>query len=335
LIDVGSITSENCTEDDWVKVSEEIGNACLNYGFFYIKNHGVAANLISDMFKMCTNFFNEPEEEKNKILMKYAGKDFRGYFKLGGELTSNRPDWKEGLYFGAEVPPDHEDASKPMHGPNLWHPKYPEMQKLIIEYMDRCTALGHVLMEAVARSLQLPPKFFFEKYTKNPFIPFRIFYYPKDETGKHEDDQSERWGVGQHTDYGVLTLVAQDEVGGLQVRNKSNDGWIEATPIKDTFVVNIGECLDIWTGGKYKATVHRVKNIANISRLSAPFFFDPSFDCIIEPPQVETDSSSPWTKPFKYGSYIHNKVLRNFPELAKQLNADVFSEHQIILDSDK
>jgi len=230
------------------------------------------------------------------------------------------------LYFGDEISPESELASKALHGQNLCHPKYPELNSLVIEYMHSMTALAQILIKTIARSLHLPPNYF-AKYTTNAFTPIRMFYYPKDDSGIHQDE-TERWGVGEHTDFGIITLLAQDDVGGLQVRCKVDNSWIEAPPIKDAFGVNIGNMLDIWTEGKYQATLHRVKNITSVNRLSIPYFFDPCFDALIEPPQNKPDSqlrpdfqsTSPWSKPFLFGSYIYNKVQRNFPELTRQAN---------------
>jgi len=187
-----------------------------------------------------------------------------------------------------------------------------------MSYMDALTHLGHQLMELVGRSLNLGENYFREKYTNEPFTPFRLFYYPPDEMGLH-DDNTIRWGVGEHTDYGVLTLLAQDNIGGLQIKLKDGT-WIDAPPIQDSFVVNIGDMLSIWTNGLYKATPHRVKNESKRGRLSAPFFFDPCFDCIIEPVvtgenELFVKKDSPWSKPFKYGDYYHYKMKNNFPDL--------------------
>jgi len=304
-------------ENEWDRVSQQVGDACTRYGFFYVVNHGVPEQLIHDLFSLGHKFFQQPTEEKNKIAMKHAGKAFRGYFVLGGELTSKKPDWKEGLYFGAELPPTHADATKPMHGQNLWPENMPPLKDTVLQYMEKLSILGFTIMEAIGRSLGYPPDFFRDKFSSDPFTPFRLFYYPADKSGLHEDG-TQRWGVGRHTDYGVLTILAQDEVGGLEVQD-INGTWIQAPPIKGSFIVNIGDMLEIWVGGKYKSTPHRVKNTSSINRLSAPFFFDPCFDCVIQPtPKENATENQPWSKPFPYGDYIHNKVLNNFPELAEQ-----------------
>jgi len=298
----------------------------MKIGFFYMINHAIPQTLVDDLFKYGHKFFELPVAEKRKILMKYAGKAFRGYFDLGGELTAKKPDWKEGLYFGAELAADHPDvlAGKPMHGANLWPEEVPELKDIVLEYMKRQTILGHLIMEGLARSFGHDVDYFREKYTTSPFTPFRLFYYPVDESGLHESDGTERWGVGRHTDYGVLTILAQDDTGGLQVETRDGK-WIDAPPIDGSFIVNIGDMFQIWTGGLYKATPHRAKNTTLRNRLSAPFFFDPGFESIITPlGNGQFASDSPWNKPFRYGDYIHNKVLRNFPDLAVQTGASMY-----------
>jgi len=313
IIDLSLLKKEGGIE----QLTIEVGDACRDIGFFYVINHGIEKDLINELFKTGHEFFEKPVEDKQKISMNLGGNAYRGYFILHGELTSKKPDHKEGIYFGSELPDDHPMVIEkvPLHGKNLWPDDH--MKEIVLEYMNALTELGHQLMEFVGRSLNLDPNFFREKYTSEPFIPFRLFYYPPDVEGVH-DDNTVRWGVGEHTDYGVLTLLAQDDIGGLQIKLKDGE-WIEAPPIEDSFVVNIGDMLSIWTNGLYKATPHRVKNESRRGRLSAPFFFDPCFNCIIEPVSTENElfvkKDSPWSKPFKYGDYYHMKMKNNFPDL--------------------
>jgi isopenicillin N synthase-like dioxygenase len=149
---------------------------------------------------------------------------------------------------------------------------------------------------------------------------FRIFNYPPDLLNSEQ-----RWGVGEHTDYGLLTILKQDNSGGLQVKSKS--GWIDAPPISGSFVCNIGDMLELMTGGLYKSTPHRVKNISNRNRLSFPFFFDPNFDVEVKPIKlgsvVNNDYEERWDKANvhdfhgTYGDYVLSKVSKVFPELRR------------------
>ena len=209
-----------------------------------------------------------------------------------------------------------------MHGQNLFPEKPEVLRETVLQYIDEVTQVGQVVMKAVALSLNLDADYFYLRYTKDPLILFRIFHYP------HHTASEELWGVGEHTDYGLLTILKQDAVGGLQV--KSRGEWIEAPPIENTFICNIGDMLDRMTGGLYRSTPHRVLNKSGKSRLSFPLFFDPGFDTIpkkienIEQP-AEDDSAERWDKAnvhsFEgtYGDYILNKVSKVFPELKRDV----------------
>jgi isopenicillin N synthase-like dioxygenase len=229
---------------------------------------------------------------------------------------------KEGIYFGAELGDDHPmaRAGVPMHGPNLFPSNIPGFRETALEYMAAMTELGHALMRGIALSLGLDESYFAEHYTGDPLILFRIFNYPaqSDATG---------WGVGEHTDYGLLTILKQDESGGLQVKSQSR--WIEAHPIPGSFVCNIGDMLDRLTGGLYRSTPHRVRNVSVRDRLSFPFFFDPNFNAEVEPLPLSAtsidDRDERWDQAsvhkFRgtYGDYLLGKVAKVFPQLRREV----------------
>ena len=180
--------------------------------------------------------------------------------------------WKEGLYLGTELPDEHPrvKAGVPLHGANLIPDDdvLPDFRRTVLEYIDQVTRLGHRVLEAIAGSLGLAPDYFARRYTgytADPLILFRIFLYPSRPVPA---DVGALYGVGEHTDYGLLTLLRQDTVGGLPVKTAS--GWIEA-PVPASFVCNIGDMLDRMTGGLYKSTPHRVRiNTSGRDRLSFP-----------------------------------------------------------------
>ena len=321
LIDISPLETDS---EATLQVSKEIGQACRTHGFFYIQGHGVDESMQQEVEEVSRQFFALPEEEKQAIRMELGGKAWRGFFSVGEELTSGKPDVKEGIYFGQEL-----DTSDPrvqngllLHGANLFPAALPHMRSVVLAYMDAITRVGHTLMKGIALSLGLPPSYFEQNYTGDPLTLFRIFHYP---ATTHPENQSDRWGVGEHTDYGVLTILKQDQTGGLQV--KSQDSWIEAPPIPDTFVCNIGDMLDRMTRGLYRSTPHRVKNVSNQSRYSYPFFFDPNFDAEIHPIDTEEirsfqgGNSKRWddmnldTLKGTYGDYILSKVAKVFPDL--------------------
>ncbi len=324
IIDISPLLEEKTDKTATGKIAQQINTACREHGFFYISGHGVSQVLQEKIERLSHEFFKLPEEEKLKISMQFGGKAWRGFFPVGNELTSGKPDIKEGIYFGTEL--EQNDARVvariPLHGQNLFPEKPEELRETVLQYMDEVTKLGHVVIKAIALSLNLDADYFYSRYTKDPLILFRIFHYP------HHAANDDVWGVGEHTDYGLLTILRQDTVGGLQV--KSRGQWIEAPPIENTFICNIGDMLDRMTGGLYRSTPHRVLNKSGKSRLSFPLFFDPGFDTIPKRIEnvsrsIEDDSAERWDKAnvhsFEgtYGDYILTKVSKVFPELKRDM----------------
>jgi len=312
-------------------VAAQLARACRNTGFFYVTNHGVPAEVEAAVEAASREFFTLPVEEKMAIEMARGGRAWRGYFPVGGELTSGRPDIKEGLYFGTELPASHPAAvaGTPIHGANLW-PAAPEsLRPAVTAYMAAATEVGHAVMAAIARSLGLPDTYFADRYTADPLILFRVFNYPDDAAGIAAAAAAgqERWGVGAHTDYGVLTVLRQDDSGGLQVQNRAGE-WVDAPPIPGTFVCNIGDMLDRMTRGVYRSNLHRVRNTAGRDRISFPLFFDPAFTSRPAPIEgmdaiaaFEDDGAARWdgasvhTFDGTYGDYLLAKVGKVFPDL--------------------
>jgi isopenicillin N synthase-like dioxygenase len=300
-----------------------IGRACRECGFFYVTGHGVDPALETRLFEQARRFFALPLEAKATIRMERGGAAWRGWFPVGAELTAGRPDWKEGIYFGAELSSDHPRvrAGTPLHGPNLF-PDLPGFRETVLDWMAAMTQLGHALMRGLALSLELPSSWFADRYTADPLVLFRIFDYPSIPASDPEG-----WSVGEHTDYGVLTILLQDDAGGLQV--KVRDAWIDAPPIAGAFVCNLGDMLDRMTGGLYRSTPHRVRNAAMRDRLSFPFFFDPAWDAAVRPiPGCEAaldDRDARWDRASvhdwsgTYGEYLLAKVSKVFPELGRDV----------------
>jgi isopenicillin N synthase-like dioxygenase len=305
------------------KAAKEIEAACRASGFFYVTGHGVTDRILQDIDAAARRFFALPEETKQCIAMAKGGRAWRGFFPLGDELTSGRPDGKEGIYFGTELPRDHPrvEAGWPLHGANLWPAEVPELRPAVEAYMAATIRAAHHLLEGVALSLGLEADYFEAHYTAEPTVLFRIFHYPPTPPS---NDREENWGVGEHTDYGLLTLLAQDAHGGLQV--KTPQGWIAAPPIPGTLVCNIGDMLDRLTGGWYLSTPHRVRNDSGRERLSFPLFLDPDFAAEMVPLPAEAAKGKGTSVPRwdnadlqaftgTYGDYLLSKVSKVFPEL--------------------
>jgi isopenicillin N synthase-like dioxygenase len=324
IVDVAPLLSGSDPE----RVAVELGRACRASGFFYVSGHGVSEELQQRLDRSARDFFALPMERKMELRMALGGRAWRGYFPLGAELTSGKPDQKEGIYFGTELAEDHPAvaAGTPLHGRNLFPAELPELREAVLRYLDALTELGQSLMAGIALSLGLPASYFRDGLTRNPLVLFRIFHYPS----VSPSETSAPWGVGEHTDYGLLTILRQDQIGGLQV--KTPNGWTSAPPIPGTFVCNIGDMLDRMTGGLYRSTPHRVLNTSGRARLSFPLFFDPGFDAEVRPidasAAIRDDREERWDRASvhewrgTYGDYLLAKVSKVFPELRRQALPD-------------
>lgn len=311
-----------------------IDRACRSSGFFLITGHGVDLGHLGELDALARAFFALPAAEKAAVAMAHGGIAWRGWFPEGGELTAGRPDHKEGLYFGAELPADHPKvmAGTPLHGANLFPERPAELGPAVLRWIDEMTALGHRLARLVGLGLGLAPDWFHQHLTADPTVLFRIFRYPARPPG---DDG---WGVAEHTDYGLLTILAHDGTPGLQVHTGGR--WLDVPAVPGSFVVNLGDMLERMTAGRYRSTPHRVRHRGDgRDRLSFPFFFDPSWDAEIQPipPATFAASDGPgaagsaaaerarwdgasvheWTG--TYGDYLTAKVARVFPALGDEV----------------
>ena len=307
------------------RIGAALDRACCEFGFFYITGHGVSPALSARLMSLAREFFKSPLEQKMAIAMANGGRAWRGYFPVDGELTSGRPDRKEGIYFGTELGPDDARvrAGLPLHGANLF-PALPGFRDTLLAYIDEVTAVGQLLLSGIAVGLGLPEDYFLERYTRDPTVLFRIFNYPPSTSDANENEL----GVGEHTDYGLLTLLRQDNIAGLQIWHQ--DRWLPAPPVPDSFVCNVGDMLERLTVGRYVSALHRVRNISPQDRISMPLFLDPSFDAVLEPINVlapdptaagrrrhgrRWDGTDLASVSGTYGDYLLNKVSKVFPQL--------------------
>lgn len=304
------------------RTAEEIGAASASYGFFYAEGHGIADALLERLEAASHRFFALPEAEKAEIAMAHGGTAWRGWFPLGGELTSGRPDRKEGLYLGEELGDTDVRvvAGWPLHGANLWPTRLPELRPAVEEYLAVSVAAAEALMRGMALALGLSADHFVNGLTRRPTLLFRIFHYPP---GGEADDL----GVGEHSDYGLLTLLGQDRHGGLEVR-AADGSWIAVPPRDHALVVNIGDMFERLTRGRFRSAPHRVINASGRERLSWPLFYDPDFAASVDPLPIPAttrllprwDGADVHAAGGTYGDYLIGKVGRVFPDLAgKQL----------------
>ena len=302
---------------------QRIDQACRDIGFFAVPLPEHLRASRDQVIEVARAFFARPDDEKASVAMPVAGSAWRGWFPLGGELTSGVPDRKEGYYFGAELPPD----PRPMHGPNLWPADPATMAPLVTAWMTSMEALGQQVLRLMAVGLGRSPHFFATGLTAEPTPLFRIFRYPP-----HPSGDTTTWGVAEHTDYGLLTLLATDGTPGLEV--KSRGEWFAAPADADLVICNLGDMLDRLTGGRYRSNPHRVRNHDGHDRYSLPFFLDPGWDASIEPLEFDDDWQQPadaaerWDRANlsdvngTYGEWLGAKVAKVFPDLARDVRRD-------------
>lgn len=288
-------------------VAEKIGKACEEVGFFYVKNHGVPAELVARMYAATKQFFDLPLEVKQRLHVAESGPTLRGYIPPYGENADpkNTRDLKEVFDYGV-----HEEEVSPFFGPNPMPSGLPGFKETCEDYHDAMMGLARQLVSAFALSLGLT-KDYFERLQQKPITIQRLLHYPSQELGASQDEI----GIGAHTDYGFLTILSQDAVGGLQVQNKDGE-WVSAPPVEGTFIINIGDLVQAMTNGRYSSTLHRVVNTSGVARYSIPFFIDLDFDAAVETVPTCVDAEHPAQKaPFTCGEYKYGRFVDVYPHL--------------------
>ncbi len=307
--------------DDLRRTAHEIG-------FFYIGGHGINPGLISEMLALARRFFDLPADDKLAIEM-INSPHFRGYTRVGMEVTRGQRDWREQIDIGAEraaLPPDDSrPAYTRLQGPNQWPAALPQLRETVLRYQAEVIALAIRLIKAFALALGQPEDVFEQIYTPAPHQLMKIIRYPGRDTT--ESDQ----GVGAHKDSGILTVLLQDVQSGLEVEH--DGAWIGAPPIPGTFVVNIGEVLELASDGYLRGTLHRVVTPpAGTDRISVPFFFAARLDATVPlldlPPALEAGrrrlTRDPMNPLFRNVGQNHLKSrLRSHPDVAQKYHADL------------
>lgn len=306
VIDVSGAISGN----DIQGVAHAIHAAATDHGFFYICGHGIDPALMEQAFAVSKAFFDLPETDKNKVSVDTHQRGWmaQGMSRLQGSKTH---DLKEVFFWGTETTADDPDviAGKPLCAVNQWPEDFPRLHADLTPYYDAVCHASRQIMAAVAVSLDQPADFFDAAYAK-PLARGQLVYYP---ASTEADEAEERFGVAPHTDFGVLTVLLQDNSGGLQVRAKSGD-WIEAPPITGTLVCNIGDLLARWSNNRFASTVHRVINRSKGARYSIPVFFDPHTDTIVDPIDLGASKANSEFPPVRAGEHIANRNSKNFSQ---------------------
>ena len=289
------------------RVAAELGHACREVGFFYVRNHGVPAALVSDMFACSGAFFAAPRAVKDELSITRSPHN-RGYVGIATEsLNRVQADLKEAFNIGLDLPASDPEviAGKPFRGVNLW-PQVPGFRDTATGYFNALWRLGLDLHLAIASDLALPTDFFADKFDR-PMATLRLLHYPA-----REASQDDHPGAGEHTDYGSLTILLNDDVGGLEVRRRDG-AWIKAPPIPGAFICNIGDCLMRWSNDIYVSTPHRVTSPSGRDRYSIAFFFDPNPDTLIEClPGCTVPGQEPKYAPILAADYLRQQLVATY-----------------------
>ncbi|XP_052205131.1 probable 2-oxoglutarate-dependent dioxygenase At3g50210 isoform X2 [Diospyros lotus] len=297
-----------------LEVVRQLDRACREAGFFYVKGHGVPDSIIKEVRDVTHRFFSLPYEEKLNIkISPEAG--YRGYQRVGENITKGVPDMHEAIDCYREVNAGMYGAlGKPLEGQNQWPINPPSMKQLMDEYISLCTDLSRKIMRGIALALGAPADGFEGEIAGDPFWVLRIIGYPGASHANGQDKPENDIGCGAHTDYGLLTLVNQDDdITALQVRNLCGE-WILAPPIPGTFVCNIGDMLKILSNGLYESTLHRVINFSPNYRVCVAYFYETNFEAAAEPLDACVKRTG-GTKKFEraiYGEHLVSKVQTNF-----------------------
>ena len=294
------------------QAAQALRAAATDSGFFYVRNHGVPPELVARQFALAERLLTLPVATRAALSIRNSPTS-RGFEALGAQTldASARPDLKESFYCGMAYPDDHPyvRAGYQTYGHNQWPTEVPEAPALCEAYIQAMLALSRRLMQLLALSLALPEDYF-DATSESPMLTLRMLRYPP-----HPADADERtFGAGAHTDWGALTILAQDSHGGLQVQTPAGD-WIEATPMEGTFVVNLGDMIPRWTNGLYHSNPHRVRNhrSSGAPRYAIPFFYEPDYLARIEPvPGTVAPGETPRFAPCTAGEHLREMYQKTY-----------------------
>jgi isopenicillin N synthase-like dioxygenase len=326
----------------------ELRAAAHDVGFFYVTGHGVDVRLLSDVMDITAKFFALPEADKLAIEM-VNSPHFRGYNRVASELTRDQPDWREQIDIGAEHQALPRDANTPtwarLRGPNQWPAALPELRPVVIRWQTAAMQVLIRILRAFALALGQPIDALELLYADDPHHLTKLIRYPGQNAQPDADGaRAERvgtervgaqgvggQGVGAHKDSDMITLLLQDDQGGLQV--ETSHGWVDVPPRAGTFVVNIGEILELASDGYLRATMHRVVSPpSGTQRLSAAFFLGARLDATVSvlklPPALATRARGPEQDPRnplirEVGLNYLKGRLRSHPDVARRHYADL------------
>ncbi len=313
---------------------DELCAVCHETGFFALSGHGVDPALSRSLHEQARRFFALPEADRLAIA-NVNSPQFRGYTPVSHEYTGGRADRRDELDVGWELPAPVLHPDDPpwlrLRGPNLWPATQPELRPVVTDWMIEMERVGRTLLRAVARALGQPADRFAPLVSPHPEVLVKVIRYPGRPADALDDDQ----GVGEHRDSGLLSFVDQDTTGGLQVL--LDGAFVDVEPVPGTFVVNLGEMMQLLTHGYLTATVHRVVSPPpGRDRISVAYFFNPTLEATLAPltlpPTLAADApggeSADAANPIlaNYGENSMKVRLRAHPDVARRHHSDLIAE---------
>ncbi len=310
VVDISGLRSADRAERE--RVAADVGKAAREVGFLYVSGADVDDALFDRLLVATEEFFALPVEEK---MRSYIGmsKCHRGYVPVGEEgVETGTPDLKEAFDTALDLPADDPDylAGNPMLGPNVW-PDLPGFAEAVTEYYRAVLDVGHRLLWAFAVALGEDPDTFSRHATKTP-SQLRLVHYP------YNPDAEDGQGIGAHTDYECFTLL-KPTAPGLEVLNGAGE-WIDVPPVPGTFVVNIGDMLELWTNGAFVATSHRVRKVVE-QRYSFPLFFNVDYHTEVKPLPQFASRDDKMRPTLRAGEHLFAQTAQSFTYLRNRIDS--------------
>lgn len=283
--------------DAVLEVASELHRASTSYGFIYVTGHGIAESVLDHTRSSGLHFFRASTADKSQVTI---SRQHRGWLKQGGAKMHDDalPDLKESFVWALEDAEGKAPDDHPLRGKNQWPDFQPALRTAALDFFYQAHEVATSLLNGFALGLNLPADTFL-KTSDTPMSRASLVYYPSQ--NKNSDEQ--QFGVGAHTDFGVLTVLSQDDVGGLQVED-INGEWIDAPPVPGALVINVGDLLSRWTAGAYKSTPHRVINQSGRERLSLVLAYDPNPGTMIDPASIYDKPPANAEEPITCGDYL-------------------------------
>lgn len=308
VIDIGRLRDGT----DATGVGAELARAASEVGFLYVANHGIDAALIERARRTGLAFFRLPEAAK---LEAGTNEHHHGYLKPGSTKMYDdaRVDLKESFNWGMELDVTL-DKQNPLLGPNVWPAALPSLRPAVYPYFESASVCAEHLLRGFALGAGLEPEHCI-RHRDRPVSRGSLQYYPPQPTDAGSSTESgtsePQFGVAPHTDFGLLTVLCQDDIGGLELQLVDGE-WVAVPPIPGTLVVNVGDLLERWSNGRYRSTPHRVINSSGRERLSLVLAYDPNFETVIDQSAFCTDGESPRDEPITCGDYLMWRFAKAF-----------------------